>query len=68
MKIAKILVCASTFVLLSAAPSFAMGEVPGGGGSGTTTRSAPGPMIGVGLPALVALGGYVWYRRRQRRK
>jgi hypothetical protein len=51
----------------------------GGGGSGTSTsgsgggtgvsHSAPGPELGVGLPALI-FGGYLWYRRRanQRRK
>jgi hypothetical protein len=37
-----------------------------GGGSGVS-HSAPGPMIGIGLPGLAAYGLYVWYRRRQRR-
>lgn len=37
-----------------------------GGGSGAT-HSAPGPVIGMGLPGLAAYGLYVWYRRRQRR-
>jgi len=36
------------------------------GGSGVT-RSAPGPMIGMGLPGLAAYSLYVWYRRRQKR-
>jgi len=31
-----------------------------------TSRSAPGPMIGVGLPALGAYAAYIWIRRRQR--
>ena len=35
-----------------------------GGGS---SRSAPGPVMGIGLPGLAAYGLYVWYRRRQRR-
>jgi LPXTG-motif cell wall-anchored protein len=40
------------------------------GGSLTTTFSAsamavPGPIAGAGLPALLALGGFVWTRRRK---
>ena len=30
------------------------------------SRSAPGPVIGVGLPALGAYAAYAWIRRRQR--
>ena len=37
-----------------------------GGGSGLS-HSAPGPIMGVGLPGMAAYGLYVWYRRRQRR-
>ena len=37
------------------------------GGSGVS-RSAPGPLIGVGLPGLAAYGAYVWLRRRQHGK
>jgi len=28
------------------------------------SRSAPGPVIGMGLPAMAACGVYVWIRRR----
>ena len=66
MNIVKRLSGTFAFLLLSSAASRAMGWIPGDGGSGT--HSAPGPVIGVGLPALVALGGYVWYRRRGRGK
>jgi len=62
------------FMLLGTAPGFAMAswfpDHPTGnhyGGHGVS-RSAPGPVIGVGIPALAALGGYIWYRRRQRGK
>ncbi len=67
MNIARFLACASTFLLLSVAPSFALGDPLPNDGDGAS-RSAPGPVIGVGVPALVAVGGYIWYRRRQRRK
>jgi hypothetical protein len=30
-----------------------------------TSRSAPGPVIGLGLPAIAAVGVYLWCRRRQ---
>jgi hypothetical protein len=40
---------------------------PGHIKSGKVSHSAPGPVLGVGLPALAVYGGYVWYRRRQRR-
>ena len=33
---------------------------------GGVSHSAPGPLIGVGLPGLAAYGLYVWFRRRQR--
>lgn len=31
---------------------------------GGVSRSAPGPTVGIGLPALVVVGGYVWIRLR----
>lgn len=30
------------------------------------TRSASGPVAGVGLPVLLVAGGYIWLRRRKR--
>jgi hypothetical protein len=42
----------------------------GGGKNGSGhgwSRSAPGPVMGIGLPGLAAYCFYAWYRRRQRR-
>ena len=70
MKRYSMLICAGTLVLLSGSPCFALAswfpEKPGG--RPTASHSAPGPVIGVGGSALVALGGYIWYRRRYRNK
>ncbi|TPN74530.1 hypothetical protein FJ987_24840 [Mesorhizobium sp. CU2] len=50
-------------------PSYALaGWFPPGKGGGEKSHSAPSPEIGIGFPALAALGGYVWYRRRNRSK
>ena len=64
----KSLICAGVLTLLATAPGFAMASwFPGSGrsdhGGGHVSHSAPGPLLGVGLPAL-AFGGYFWYRRR----
>jgi hypothetical protein len=40
---------------------------PGHVKNGKVSHSAPGPVLGVGLPALAVYGGYIWYRRRQRK-
>lgn len=62
-------ICAGAIVLCTSAPSFALAswfpEKGGNDGGSPVTHSAPGPVIGLGLPALV-LGGYVWYRRKQK--
>jgi len=39
----------------------------GGAGGGGITHSAPGPEFGVGLSG-VAIGGYLWYRRRAKQR
>ena len=68
MKIGELLTCAGVILVLSTVASYALGGwIPGGGGGGGS-HSAPGPVMGVGIPALVALGGYIWYRRRNHRK
>src|SRR4029453_16568538 len=53
---------------LSASASNSQGQEgqQGGGGWGYS-RSAPGPVIGIGLPAVAAVGLYAWFRGRQRR-
>jgi hypothetical protein len=67
----KSLMCAGMLTLLATAPCFAMTSwFPDSGkkGGGSVSHSAPGPMLGVGIPALVAAGGYVWYRRRSKER
>jgi hypothetical protein len=65
----KSLICAGVLTLLATAPCFAMASwFPGSGNGGSpVSHSAPGPVLGVGLPALV-VGGYVWYRHRSRQR
>ena len=73
MSVLRTLVCAA---LLSLAASPALAEQPsdrgptpglGWGPGGSTGFGAPGPVAGVGLPALVVAGGYVWFVWRKRR-
>src|SRR5262245_42578560 len=64
------LFCAGVLTLLATAPCFAMASwFPAsdgnGQGGGQVSHSAPGPVMGVGVSALVA-AGYVWYRLRSR--
>ena len=69
MKIGELLTSAGLFLVLSTVSSYALGGwIPDGGGGGGGSHSAPGPVMGVGIPALVALGGYIWHQRRQHRK
>lgn len=35
---------------------------------GGISRSAPSPTVGIGLPALVIVGGYVWFRHRSMKR
>ncbi|MFU0506690.1 hypothetical protein [Pseudaminobacter sp. NGMCC 1.201702] len=35
---------------------------------GSKNLAVPGPVVGAGLPILVVAGGYVWLRRRIRRR
>jgi hypothetical protein len=56
---------AGALLLLLTASALADAE-HGNGGNGNHygwSRSAPGPEIGVGLPALL-IGGYFWFRHR----
>jgi LPXTG-motif cell wall-anchored protein len=69
MKLIAPVTMALMITLLGTLPGYALASwFPPGDGGGGTSRSAPGPVIGIGFPALAALGGYVWYRRRQRGK
>lgn len=40
----------------------------GSHGGTKVTHAAPGPVAGLGLPALVAAGALVWYRTRAKRQ
>ena len=67
----KSLICSGVLTLLATAPGYAMASwFPGSGGNGggPVSHSAPGPVLGVGLPALALVGGYVWLRRRSRER
>ena len=68
MKAARLLIYACALSVMSTIQGFGMGTLPLDKGGSGASRSAPGPVIGVGVPALIALGGYVWYRRRRREK
>jgi hypothetical protein len=71
----KPLLCAGAFCLLTFATAGAKpadrGPTPGlgwgPGGSKGGGYAVPGPVAGVGLPILVAAGGYLWVRRRIRK-
>ena len=80
MKATRTLPIAIAFVVLTSLPAFALsgwfpskpghgGGNNGGGnnGGGQVSHSAPGPVIGLGLPVVVALGGYLWVRNRNRK-
>lgn len=60
---------AGAVLLMATAPSFAMGWwFPGhGGGKPPQSHSAPGPVVGIGLPALVIAGGYALYMIRRKK-
>lgn len=62
---------AGAVFLMATAPSFSMGWwFPGHGHGGTKpqeSHSAPGPVVGLGLPALVIAGGYALYLVRRRK-
>ncbi|KQZ87081.1 hypothetical protein ASD64_06425 [Mesorhizobium sp. Root157] len=77
MKATQALPIAIAFTVLSSFPAFALsswfphhgngGGSGGNNGGGQVSHSAPGPVIGLGIPAVVALGGYLWVRNRNRK-
>ena len=64
MSVLRALICAAlvAFVVSPTLAQLRPGSPPPSG-----TRGAPGPVAGVGVPALVAVGGYMWFIRRKRR-
>jgi len=65
----RLLTCAGALTLLATAPGLAADppQKNGHARKAEISRSAAGPVVGVGLPALVVVGGYVWYRNRTRK-
>jgi type IV secretory pathway VirB2 component (pilin) len=63
----KAIVPAVAVIFLATAPSLAHGNNGKGkklGHHKKISRSVPGPVAGLGLPAGVVIGGYMWWRRR----
>lgn len=65
--------CIAVVSFLAASPALAKppdrGPTPGlgYGKGGSRNYAVPAPVAGVGLPVLVAAGGYLWIVRRNRR-
>lgn len=65
-------ICACALAVLMVGPTLAKEGNNGNHygwykGEQGVTRSAPGPELGIGLPALL-VGGYLWYRRRYKQR
>ena len=70
----RLAICASVLALLMVGPALAKEGNNGnhfgwykdkGGG---VSHSAPGPELGAGLLPALIIGGYLWYRRRSKRR
>jgi hypothetical protein len=72
MSALKSLPAAILLAAFTSAPAFALSSWfpphKGGDDGGSVSHSAPGPVIGIGLPAAAIVGGYIWLRRRSRDK
>lgn len=72
MSTVKSLPAAIVLAVFTSAPAFALTtwfpDPPKGGGGGSVSHSAPGPIVGIGLPAAAVVGGYIWLKRRSRQK
>ncbi|MGO4835982.1 hypothetical protein AB4144_27445 [Rhizobiaceae sp. 2RAB30] len=53
--------------LLASSPSFADKPPMPPGQAKKISHSAPGPVAALGLPAGLAIGGYIWLRRKTRK-
>lgn len=62
----KTLLSVGVLALLATAPSFADKPPMPPGQAKKISQSAPGPVAALGLPAGIAIGGYLWFRRRRR--
>ena len=69
MSMWKTMPVATIFAAFASSPAFALASwLPPGPGDGMASHSAPGPILGIGLPAAAVVGGYVWLRRRARNR
>ena len=60
-------VVAGSVALAQNGPPLDRGDTPGLGFGQGGSKAVPGPIAGVGIPAVLAYGAYVWYRRRAKR-
>ncbi|MBX3597426.1 MAG: hypothetical protein KF874_07635 [Rhizobiaceae bacterium] len=68
MQFTKPIICAAILGLSYIIPANAAGLVPPKeGDGGGSSHSAPGPILGLGLPALAIAGGYVLFRRAKKK-
>jgi hypothetical protein len=72
MTIAKVLAIGAGLLFASAAGALAdqpadRGSTPGlGWGKGGKVDAVPGPVAGLGIPIVLAAGGYAWFVARRR--
>ncbi len=69
MQLTKPIICGAILALSYVIPANAAGVIPPKGGNnngGGSSHSAPGPVLGLGLPALAIAGGYLLFRRRSK--
>lgn len=59
---------ASTIVLVGATHASALGWFPRDRDNEPKSHSTPGPVVGVGVPAALLIGSFIWYRRRAAKK
>ena len=65
VQLSKALIAGAVVALMYIVPANAFGVIPpNGGDGGGSSHSAPGPILGLGIPALAIAGGYVLFRRR----
>jgi len=70
----KVLAVSAGLILAGAAGAMAdqpadRGSTPGlGWGPGGNVNAVPGPVAGLGIPVLLAAGGYIWFTTRRRAK
>jgi hypothetical protein len=60
---------AAAITFMTVAQGYALSSwFPGATDGPQQSRSAPGPILGVGIPVALVAGGYVWFRRRAKNR